>query len=318
MTARPSVLAERPAEAALPDPLSSVLGRARVEAAFFSRALGASPWAVETRGAASGIFHVVVRGAAVLEVDGHRVELHAGELVVLPSGPAHVLRSSAPCRPTWIGELPRADTDGLPTVCAGTGEPDTEVLCGTLRFGPFGDELVGAHLPPVLHARGPALAPWVRALSTELAARPPGAEAVAACLGELLFLLALREWLDGADAPGWLAGLVHPDLGRALARVQADPAADWTVARLARVAGLSRTVFASQFARIVGMTPVAWVIHWRMLIARQLLADPRQTIAAVAEAVGYASEAAFHRAFHRELGEPPARWRRRTATGPST
>lgn len=300
------------------DPLSTVLGRARVEAAFFSRALGASPWAVETRGATSGIFHVLVRGAAVLEVEGERVELHPGELVVLPTGPAHVLRSLAPCAPTWIGALPRADTDGLPTVCAGEGVSDTEVLCGTLRFGPFGDELLVAHLPRVLHARGPALAAWVGALSTELAARPPGADAVAACLGELLFLLALREWLGAADAPGWLAGLVHPDLGRALARVQADPAADWTVARLARAAGLSRTYFAELFARIVGMPPVAWVIHWRMLIARQLLADPRQTIPAVAEAVGYSSEAAFHRAFHREVGEPPARWRRRTSAAPST
>ncbi len=315
------------------DALSTVLQRARVEAAFFSRALGTAPWGVETRGAATGIFHVVVRGQATLRADGRSVTVNAGELVVLPGGIPHVLADPPTAAATWIGALPRVDAP-LPTVVAGcgqpvgasagepvgepigepigepVGEPETEILCGTLRFGPLGQELLLAHLPPVLHARGPALGAWVTVLAGELRAHPPGADAVASCLGQLLFLLALREWLDASQTPGWLAGLTHPDIGKALAMVQAAPAEDWSVDRLARRCALSRSVFCERFTAVVGEPPAAWVTRWRMIVARELLEDPDRGIAEVAAAVGYASEAAFHRAFKRAVGQPPARWRR--------
>ena len=60
----------------------------------------------------------------------------------------------------------------------------------------------------------------------------------------------------------------------------------------------------------LGEPPAAWVTRWRMIVARELLEDPERGIAEVAAAVGYASEAAFHRAFKRAVGQPPARWRR--------
>lgn len=293
------------------DALSTVLQAARVEAAFFSRAVGCAPWGVETRGSSSGIFHVVVRGEATLRVGGEEHRVGAGELVVMPGGAPHTLTDPPGAKATWIGALPRRE-EGLPTVVAGaeTGESTTEILCGTLRFGPLGRELVVAQLPPVLHARGGALRGWVRVLAEELGDRPPGADAVANCLGQLLFLLALREWLETARAPGWLAGLTHPEIGRALALVQAAPAEDWPVERLARRCGLSRSTFCERFTEVVGEPPAAWVTRWRMVVARELLADPVRTIPEVAAAVGYASEAAFHRAFKRAVGAPPARWRR--------
>lgn len=291
------------------DPLSIVLERARVQTAFFSRALGAAPWGVETRGAECGIFHVVVRGQATLRVSGEVHTLRAGEVVFMPHGPAHVLCNPPEARATWIGALPREEA-GLPTVTAGVGEPGTEILCGTLRLGELGRELVLAQLPAVLHARGPALAGWVAALATDLETRPPGSDAVAACLGNLLFVLALREWAEAQRAPGSLAGLVHPEIGRALASVQAAPGQDWSLERLARRSGLSRTVFCARFLHVVGEAPASWVTRWRMVVARELLAEGGRSIAAVAEAVGYASEPAFQRAFKRTIGVPPARWRK--------
>lgn len=291
------------------DALSAVLQHARVEAAFFSRALGAAPWGVETRGASTGIFHVVVRGEATLHAAGETRTLQAGEIVILPRGTAHLLNNPFGAPSAWIGALPVME-GALPTVVAGVGEPDTEILCGTLRFGDLGRELVVANLPPILHARGPALRAWVAALAEELRAQPPGTEAVASCLGQLLFLLALREWLSAQTVPGWLNGLVHPEIAPALALVQASPGEDWSVERLARRCGLSRSVFCERFLHVVGEPPAAWVTRWRMVVARERLCDPKQTIPAVAAAVGYSSEAAFHRAFKRTTGVPPARWRR--------
>jgi len=291
------------------DPLSIVLERAHVQTAFFSRALGAAPWGVETRGSDCGIFHVVVRGQATLRVGDEVHTLRAGEVVFMPHGPGHVLCHPPEAGATWIGALPREEA-GLPTVTAGVGEPGTEILCGTLRLGELGRELVLAQLPAVLHARGPALAGWVAALATDLETRPPGSDAVAACLGNLIFVLALREWAGAQRAPGSLAGLVHPEIGRALASVQAAPGQDWSLERLARRSGLSRTVFCERFLQVVGEPPAAWVTRWRMVVARELLAEGGRSIAAVAEAVGYASEPAFHRAFKRTIGVPPARWRK--------
>lgn len=291
------------------DALSTVLEHADIEAAFFSRAQGASPWGVFTRGSVSGIFHVVVRGSATLRVGDMVHSLTAGEIAVIPLGLAHTLCDPPGAPAVWIGELPAVD-DGLPTVLAGTGTPTTEILCGTVRMGELGRELVLPHLPPVLVARGPALSSWVRALATELHVRPPGADAVSACLGRLLFLLALREWIANKSEPSWLTGLAHPELGRVLATVQAAPEQDWSVERLARRSGLSRSVFCKRFLATMGEPPGAWVTRWRMVVARQMLARSERSLGEVAAAVGYASEAAFQRAFRRQIGVPPARWRR--------
>jgi AraC-like DNA-binding protein len=298
----------------VPDPLSLVLARANVEAAFFSRMRGASPWGVQTRGADCGIFHVVVQGEASLQVGGQRVDVAAGQVVVVPGGLPHVLAHPADASPAWIGALPQVD-EGLPTLLAGRGEPGTEILCGTLRLGLFGRELVLPHLPPVMHARGPEVAGWVAALAGEVGRRPPGTDAVSACLGELLFLLALREWLAKPRPASFLAALVPPDLGRVVAAVQEAPAADWSLERMARRAGLSRSVFCERFLDVMGEPPGAWVTRWRMLVARERLAEPGASVARVAEAVGYESESAFNRAFRRSVGMPPARWRRAAVAG---
>lgn len=293
------------------DPLAAVLRRARVEAAFFSRAVGRRPWGVETRGATVGIFHVVVRGGAALAALDRVHPLAPGDVVLLPHGHPHVLADPPGAPAVWIGALPSVPGP-LPTVHAGQGEPDTEILCGTLRFAPPARELLLLHLPPVLVGHGgPGLAPFVARLAAELAEHPLGAEAVAAAIGELLFVLALREWVASGEAgPSWLAGLADPALARAMGLVQAAPGHDWSAEELARRVGLSRTVFYERFTRATGQTPLAWVTAWRMLVAREALAEGRQGMAEVAAAVGYANEAAFHRAFKRVVGLPPARWRR--------
>jgi AraC-like DNA-binding protein len=57
-----------------------------------------------------------------------------------------------------------------------------------------------------------------------------------------------------------------------------------------------------------------YLAQWRMQLATLLLAAPgTRKVAAVAEAVGYQSEAAFSRAFKRSVGVSPAAWRLREA-----
>lgn len=318
-------------DAAPTDPLSDVLRLVRVEGALFSRAACARPWGVSTRGASGGIFHVVLRGqglATALDSEGHALSsasFGAGDLLVLPHGHAHLLVDAPGSAATWIRDLPVAPgEDGLPVVRAGMGEPfDTELLCGTLRFGEEGRALLLPHLPPLLHtpAQG-ALGGWldatVRQLADEVRRREPGGELVIARLAEILFVQAVRAWTRRPTGvgPGWVQALGDPALARALALLHGAPAHPWSVEDLARRAGLSRSVFYDRFTERVGEPPAAYLLRWRMTVARQALRDPRLPIALVAQRVGYGSEAAFNRAFKRAVGVPPAAWRRGAQAAP--
>ena len=99
-------------------------------------------------------------------------------------------------------------------------------------------------------------------------------------------------------------------VGRALALLHSRPNAPWTAETIAKQVGLSRSAFNDRFSALIGMAPIRYLTQWRLQLARDKLRDGRATIAQIAHAVGYESEVAFNRAFKRQFGKPPARWRR--------
>jgi AraC-like DNA-binding protein len=167
------------------------------------------------------------------------------------------------------------------------------------------------HLP----AGGPDARGWLGSLMHiavgESGQARAGSENVLARLSELMFVEVVRRYLETLSPAetGWLAGLRDAVVGRALAAMHGAPSEAWTVEGLARVVGLSRSVFAERFTEIVGQPPMQYLALWRMQLASRLLADGRH-VAGVAAAVGYDSEAAFSRAFKKLVGEAPATWRR--------
>ncbi|NIR29565.1 MAG: helix-turn-helix transcriptional regulator [Gammaproteobacteria bacterium] len=121
---------------------------------------------------------------------------------------------------------------------------------------------------------------------------------------------------------GWLAGLRDPVVGRALLALHRRPAQPWTLETLAREVGASRSHLAGCFARLIGQPPMQYLSQWRMQLAARMLADGSAKVASVALDVGYASEAAFSRAFKRLVGVSPAQWRQQagapvTTVGPA-
>jgi AraC-like DNA-binding protein len=167
---------------------------------------------------------------------------------------------------------------------------------------------------------GPAAA-WITSTlqhgAEETRAPRAGADAVLAKLSELLFVEAIRRYIESVppDQRNWFAGLRDPHVGRALALLHAEPARAWTVEDLGREAGLSRSALAERFAELIGEPPMQYLTRWRLALAAQALREGREPITRVAERVGYESEAAFNRAFKREFGMPPAAWRRHAAAG---
>jgi len=151
-----------------------------------------------------------------------------------------------------------------------------------------------------------------RAGVRESTALRPGAGSMLAKLAELLFVEALRRYIERLPpgGKGWLAGVRDAHVGRALALLHATPGRHWTVDELAREAALSRSALAERFTALVGEPPIQYLMRWRLALAAQALRSGADAIAQLAERSGYESEAAFSRAFKREFGMPPAAWRR--------
>ena len=282
------------------DPLDEALASLRPRGAFLHRNDLVAPWEWGIGAGAGATFHVVERGRCVLSVGEASLALSEGDLALLPSGSAFSFADGSAA-----GDLPSR----------------TVLLCAGVAFdGALPHPLLDA-LPLVLVVRGaladpddtdeaPGLAGALRLLAAESRGRQPGAATVMGHLAGAVFVQAVRSALGDADAaPGWLAALDDPHVGPALRAVQREPGRPWTVASLAREAGLSRSPFAARFRDAVGEPPMRHVTRWRMHRAAQDLRSGAPT-AEVAERSGYASEAAFRRAFRQWTGQPPGRVRR--------
>jgi len=156
------------------------------------------------------------------------------------------------------------------------------------------------------------LGSYVQIALTESKRPRIGSESVLGRLSELMFVDVIRRYLETlpADRLDWLAGLRDPYIGRALAEIHREPARHWTLESLARQVAMSRSAFAEHFSRFVGTPPMQYLTNWRMQIAANHLLSTTDSVNAVANRVGYDSEAAFSRAFKKVVGAPPSEWRK--------
>src|SRR5262249_28126540 len=109
---------------------------------------------------------------------------------------------------------------------------------------------------------------------------------------------------------GLLALAGHPRLAPAVAALFNEPARPWSLPDLARLCSMSRATFARQFQEKLGRSASDLLTDIRMTRAANELRRSSLSTDAVAEAVGYQSEAAFQRAFKSHMGITPAKWRR--------
>jgi AraC-like DNA-binding protein len=311
------------------DPLSQVLGSVRLTGGVFLEARFTAPWCTLAHVTADDIrpfveapgeiiaYHFVVAGRMLCTLErGQPMEVAAGEVVLLPRNGVHTLGSEPDLPAIQAGELIQVGESGLARIDYGGGGELTHVVCGYLATEEFHNPLI-ATLPAMLKldiTRG-ASRDWVEAsvrfAASELAAGKFGSSHVMSRLSELLFVEAVRDYAQSTEdeRSGWLGGLKDPQIGRALALLHGDVGTDWTTDRLAREVSMSRSAFNERFTALVGMPPIKYLTHWRLQLAKEKLRDGRQAIAQIAHAIGYDSEVAFNRAFKREFGQPPARWR---------
>lgn len=297
------------------DPLAEIISLLRPRAVFTKGISGAGRWAVRYADFGHPSFCTVVEGSCRLAVDGQEVlTLAAGDFVLLPTTPGFVLSGFEPATPVLITPdfAPSPDTE------LRHGDPDgpanVRLLGGYFTFDVDEAGLLVSLLPAQIQIRDvPRLSTLVRLLIDESGAQRPGRELVLGRLVEILLVEALRL-TQAADAPaGLLRGLSDARLADAIRSIHAEPARAWTMARLAREAGLSRSAFFERFARNVGVPPMEYLLGWRMALAKDLLRRRDIDLAEIAERVGYGSASTFSTAFSRHVGQPPGRYARNLA-----
>lgn len=296
------------------DPLAAVISLLRPQSVLSKLVSGAGPWSVRYPAHEEPGFCVMIEGSCFIDVDGvGPAQLDQGDFVLLPATPGFRLASDLSLASTAVGPTRRAELrHGVQT-----GKPSMRMLAGWFRFEPTNAQLVANFLPAIVHVRrdepgATRLHRIVELITEETAGRRPGRELILERLVEVVLVEALR--FRPAEAArqekGLLAGLADPGLSRALRRIHDDVAHRWTVADLARTAGMSRATFAERFTRLVGMAPMEYVLEWRIAIAKDVLRRERVSLAEVAGMIGYQSASAFSTAFARHAGCPPSEFAR--------
>jgi AraC-like DNA-binding protein len=314
------------------DALSDVLKSLRLEGAVYLNAEFTAPWCVKAEYGLASVrqrlagaeqvvfFHYFVEGTCKVPLPGGGVlDVDAGDLVLFPHESKQLMGSDVHLKPVEAADMdPGGDADAqVIRLRHGGGGVATRVICGYIACSRSVCRPLFDALPEVLRVRmadGPAatlLRELLRTGVRESAAASPGADSMLAKVSELMFVEALRRYVQELPpgGEGWLAGVRDVYVGRALALLHGAPSKPWTVDKLAREVALSRSALAERFTALVGESPMKYLSRWRLALAAQSLRAGRDPVGRVAERAGYDSEAAFSRAFKREFGMPPARWR---------
>jgi AraC-like DNA-binding protein len=313
------------------DVLSTVLKTVKLEGTLFYNGEFSAPWSVRSPASCEVapylsqepkhviIYHLITQGQAYAKVEGGpRLALAAGDIVVFPHGDPHLLGNGHDVEPRDHGKLlDEVLSQGLTLARMGGGGELTRFICGYLVCDPQLSKAFLSGLPPVFKvsigndSSGQWLENSIRYSVGQAAAAQAGSGIVVARLSEALFAETLRRYVDllPPEQTGWLAGARDADVGSALALLHAQPSDPWTIASLAKQVGVSRSVLAERFRHFIGAPPMAYLTRWRLQLGAQLLTTTRRSVAQIAAEVGYESEPAFNRAFKREFGSPPARFR---------
>ncbi len=265
-------------------------------------------------------FHVVVRGTCWLRMPGRSepIALQGGDLVAFLHGASHRL-ADAPARATPPVEkmLEGQSIEHYGPVIHGGGGLPASILCGYFEFDRDSVHPLVSALPEFIHLRGTDNAEFVwlqtalNFMVHETRTARPGAEAVVNRLAGVLFVQMVRAYLEQSESPpAMLAAIADKHIGAVLELMHEAPQYAWTLETLAKRAGMSRSALATRFHALAGHTPMQYLTLWRMQLARRLLGEKALSTAAIAERVGYRSEAAFSKTFKKVVGKGPGAYRR--------
>lgn len=269
--------------------------------------------------------HAVTRGRAFVHAPNldAPLALQAGDLVLMARGCVHLLSldPEPPARSTTVPIATFVGSD--PAAARAEAQQASEPVQGTqvisaayqLWHAPLHPFL--RSLPPWFVVRGhslPQLSPvplTLGLLDRELGEQGLGATSATHGLLDALFVFALREIAERENpgAPGWHHAIADRPIRQVLTLMHGNLGHGWTLEELGQQVGLSRSALAERFRSALGDTPLNHLRTLRMQKAMQLLAETRQTLEQVAQAVGYQDAFGFSKVFKRSTGQSPRQFR---------
>lgn len=307
------------------DPLGEALQALRLSGTFFCRSELSAPWGIDLPPMPDSLmFHIVTEGSAWITFpNGARLLLEAGDFALVPQGRGHAILDSPDTRPIHLFDYERPLLSPRYELLKvdGGGEA-TRLICGVASVQDPATKRMLSLLPGIIPMRASTpgnewLRGSVQVMMEEALSLGPGGDAVITRFSDILVVQAMRHWLrnDPNAQSGWLGALQDPQVGRALSLIHRDPTHSWTAETLAAAVGVSRSGFAARFAAFVGEPPMTYLRQWRFEVAHHRLRNTDQTLAQIAEDLGYESEASFSRAFKKATGQTPGSVRRPSAAG---
>ena len=280
------------------DAITDFLSTVRVQGVCYGRIQVIDSWTPRPETGSHAKFGLISYGQAWIDLPDvpDRIQLSHGDFFLLAPGREYVLSTGA----------------GAPAA----------IIAGRFSFDDTHSKPLTDFLPPLILIRGsqPQMLPLQKTLellASEVNASTPGSEVAVRHLADLLLIQALRAHLTGREGSGtgWLHALADSHIGAALNSMHKRIEHPWTVASLASEAGMSRSAFAQRFKELMSESPLEYLTRWRMYRGSDLLRESDRKLADVAQAVGYDSDGAFHRAFKRVLGIAPGEYRRSVGIG---
>ncbi|MBT7954301.1 MAG: AraC family transcriptional regulator [Rhodospirillaceae bacterium] len=294
--------------------LSDVLRLLRLKSCVYFLRDFSAPWAMKMDQSPFAQFHVVVRGRCVADFHDQQIDAAAGDILHLPHGSAHSLADQAG-REAVPGMRVLQDQELF-----SKGPAATQLLCGHYEYRSDIKHPLLEQLPDVIHLKSfefsttSGIEGVLPLLLREMNEGAPGSDVIIERLAEILLIQVLRAYLAQAKIPaGFLAAMSDTRLTRAIKLIHDHAAEKLTIDDLATAAGMSRSGFALQFKKVSEISPIAYLVKWRLWQATDLLNTTGMRLARVAEKSGYESEISFSRAFKREFGIAPGQYRRQSA-----
>src|SRR6187402_1055009 len=288
------------------DPLSDLITLLRPTTAVSKPITGRGRWGVRYGAYSAPGFTIILQGECWITFEGKEpMKYESGDFLLLPSTPPFSLSSHPGIECRLVEPVITAVRHGEQE-----GEADFVSVGGTFRIEQVNSPLLLALLPDMIHipvGRTGKLGGVIQLIMEECRSEEPGKEMVLQRLLEVLLMEALR-WrsMDTDGVPsGLLNGMRDPALARVLGAMHANVRAGWTVAELAKVAGMSRSAFAARFCEILGCGPMEYLARWKMALAKDALMRGVKTLDRIADEIGYESASAFSTAFRKRLGCSP-------------
>ena len=307
------------------DALTDVLDALCIEGKIFCVSDMNAPWATKKDEQELIYFYVIENGEGIIEFadDGEKVRLLGGDLILLPQGDEHTVYNGSSDNPLILDKIFAAETINERHYLKYGGDgAATSFICGVFQFVNRPENTLISALPRVVRVAAAKdevsgwLAPTLKLLSYEARNPRQGSASIINRLTAIIFVQAIRIWIEtsGENQVGWLAALRDAQISRALNLLHQNPAANWTVAKIAASIGMSRSPFAAKFTRLVGEPPLTYLKKRRMNLALDYLRNESLNIAEVAARIGYQSESAFSKTFKQFFGKPPRSFKKSTAS----